>query len=98
MNEDACKYDSDGEDDDLLVNEENKIVEPDVDVQLFGISKDVPFDNIDLSSLVPKDVLEREDVDAMNVNGFESDISYDNEIGSHRGRRLNELTINMCYT
>ncbi|GJS26793.1 hypothetical protein Tco_0487413 [Tanacetum coccineum] len=34
------------DDDDFLVDEENEIVEPDVDVPLFVISIDVPFDNI----------------------------------------------------
>nr|GFA06643.1 serine/threonine-protein kinase ATR [Tanacetum cinerariifolium] len=42
--EDACTDDDD--DDDLLVYEENEIVELDVDVHLFSISKDVCFDNI----------------------------------------------------
>ncbi|GKC58977.1 hypothetical protein Tco_1086575, partial [Tanacetum coccineum] len=36
--EDAC---TDDDDDD--VDEENEIVEPDVDVHLFGISMDIPF-------------------------------------------------------
>ncbi|GJX06659.1 hypothetical protein Tco_0194591 [Tanacetum coccineum] len=67
---------NDDEDDDFLVAEENKIVEPDLDIHLFGISKDVPFDNIGVTSLVPHDVLEGEDVD-VNADGFDSDTSYD---------------------
>ncbi|GJR50057.1 mutator type transposase [Tanacetum coccineum] len=88
-------YDDDGEDDDFLVDEENEIVEPDVDVYLFGISKDVPFDNTSVTSLVPKEVLEGEDVDVVNVYGFESYIGYDNETSYHRKRRLNELRRDM---
>nr|GEW66705.1 transposase, mutator type [Tanacetum cinerariifolium] len=75
--EDACTYDDDdggggeddddddggGEGDDILVDEENKIVEPDVDVHLFG-----------------------EDVDVVNVEGFDSDTGYDDETGYHRRR------------
>ncbi|GJS58921.1 heat stress transcription factor B-4-like protein [Tanacetum coccineum] len=39
--------DDDDVDEDFLVDEENEIVEPDVDVHLFVISMDLPFDNID---------------------------------------------------
>ncbi|GJR75888.1 hypothetical protein Tco_0088253 [Tanacetum coccineum] len=70
--EDACTDDDDGEDDDILVDEEKKIVEPDVDVHLFGISKDVPFHNIYVTNLVPEHVLEGEDVDVVNVECFDS--------------------------
>ncbi|GJX87211.1 hypothetical protein Tco_0339225 [Tanacetum coccineum] len=57
------EYDVDGidsadvgidDDDDFLVDEENKI--------------DVPFENIGVASLVPKDILEGEDVDVVNAN------------------------------
>ncbi|GJV04660.1 hypothetical protein Tco_1338229 [Tanacetum coccineum] len=44
--EDAGTDDDDDVDEDFLVDEENEIVEPDVDVHLFGISMDLPFDNI----------------------------------------------------
>nr|GEX89589.1 hypothetical protein [Tanacetum cinerariifolium] len=50
----------DDDDDDFLVDEENEIVEPDVDVHLFGTRKDVPCDNIGVTNLVPNDVLEIE--------------------------------------
>nr|GEX76554.1 hypothetical protein [Tanacetum cinerariifolium] len=43
-------------------NKENKIVEPDVDLHMFVISKDVPFDNIGVINLVIEDVLQEEDV------------------------------------
>ncbi|GKF69099.1 hypothetical protein Tco_0202156, partial [Tanacetum coccineum] len=43
------------DDDDFLVDEENEIIEPDVDVHLFGISMDVPFDCV--TNLVLNDVL-----------------------------------------
>ncbi|GKD36693.1 hypothetical protein Tco_1256900 [Tanacetum coccineum] len=56
--DDAGTYDDDDVDEDFLVDEENEIVEPDVDVYLFGISMDLPFDNIDVTNLVPDDVLE----------------------------------------
>nr|GEW85032.1 hypothetical protein [Tanacetum cinerariifolium] len=52
--------DDDDDDDDFLVDEENEIVEPDVDVHLFGTRKDVPCDNIGVTNLVPNDVLEIE--------------------------------------
>ncbi|GKG53904.1 hypothetical protein Tco_0555304, partial [Tanacetum coccineum] len=38
--EDVGTYDDDDGDEDFLVDEGNKIVEPDVDVHLFGISMD----------------------------------------------------------
>ncbi|GJY89482.1 retrovirus-related pol polyprotein from transposon TNT 1-94 [Tanacetum coccineum] len=60
-------------DDDFLVDEENEIVEPNVDVHLFGISMDVPFDNIGITNLVSDDVLEVEDVDVINPGGFDND-------------------------
>nr|GEY47119.1 hypothetical protein [Tanacetum cinerariifolium] len=40
--------DDDDVDEDFLVDEENEIVEPAVDVHLFGIIMDLPFDNIEL--------------------------------------------------
>nr|GEZ74525.1 shikimate O-hydroxycinnamoyltransferase [Tanacetum cinerariifolium] len=55
----VCTNDDD-EDDDILVDEENKIIEPDVDVHLFGISIDVRFENIGVTN-VGDDVLEGED-------------------------------------
>nr|GEX24712.1 hypothetical protein [Tanacetum cinerariifolium] len=71
--EDAGKNGVDDKYNDLLVDEENEIAEPDVDVHLFGISKDVLFDNIDVTSLVLEGVLEGEDVDVKNLDGFDSD-------------------------
>ncbi|GKA00260.1 heat stress transcription factor B-4-like protein, partial [Tanacetum coccineum] len=85
--EDAGTDDDDDVDEDFLVDEENEIVEPDVDVYLFGISMDLPFDNIGITNLVPDDVLEGEDVDAINVDGFDSDPSNDEEI-NYRKRRV----------
>nr|GEU96091.1 shikimate O-hydroxycinnamoyltransferase [Tanacetum cinerariifolium] len=41
----------DDDDDDFLVDEEIEIVEPHVDVHVFGISMDVPFDNIGVTNL-----------------------------------------------
>ncbi|GJY66302.1 putative transposase, mutator type, MULE transposase domain protein [Tanacetum coccineum] len=84
--------DDDDEDEDFLVDEENEIVEPDVDVHLFGISMDVPFDNIGVTNLVPDDVLEGEDVDVINADGFDSDPSNDNETSNYRRRMLAELS------
>ncbi|GKB91106.1 shikimate O-hydroxycinnamoyltransferase [Tanacetum coccineum] len=83
--EDAC-IDDDDEDDDFLVDEENKIVEPDVNVNLFGISMDVPFDNIGVTNLVPDDVLKGEDVDVINVDGFDNDPGNDDETSNYRRR------------
>ncbi|GJR37923.1 retrotransposon-related protein [Tanacetum coccineum] len=53
--------------------------------------KDVPFENIDVISLVLKDVLEGEDVDVANPDDFDNDIGNDNETTSYKKRRLNEL-------
>ncbi|GJW99607.1 hypothetical protein Tco_0183521 [Tanacetum coccineum] len=64
---------TDNADDDLMVYEKNEIIELDVDVHLFGIRKDVPFDNISVTNLVPDDVLEGEDVNIVNSDGFNSD-------------------------
>nr|GEZ62541.1 hypothetical protein [Tanacetum cinerariifolium] len=71
--------DDDDVDEDFLVDEENEIVDPDVDVYLFGISMDIPFDNIGITNLVPNVVLEGEDVNVINVNGFDSDPANDEE-------------------
>ncbi|GJU09594.1 ribosomal RNA small subunit methyltransferase [Tanacetum coccineum] len=78
------------DDDDFLVDEENEIIEPDVDVHLFGISMDVPFDNIGVTNLVPDNVLEGEDVD-----GFDSDRGNDNESSYYIRRRLAKLNREM---
>nr|GFD61432.1 hypothetical protein [Tanacetum cinerariifolium] len=64
--------DDDDVDEDFLVDEENEIVEPAVDIHLFGISMDLPFDNIGITNLVPDDVLEGEDMDVINTDGFDS--------------------------
>ncbi|GKG24279.1 hypothetical protein Tco_0392315, partial [Tanacetum coccineum] len=49
---------TDDEDEHFLVDEENEIVEPDVDVHFFGISMDLPFDNIGVTNVVLDNVLE----------------------------------------
>ncbi|GJU10888.1 hypothetical protein Tco_1133284 [Tanacetum coccineum] len=49
--------DDDDVDEDFLVDEENEIVKPDVDVHLFGINLDLPFDIIVITNLVPDNVL-----------------------------------------
>ncbi|GKE10166.1 hypothetical protein Tco_1413717, partial [Tanacetum coccineum] len=81
----------DNEDDDFLVDEENEIVKPDVDVHLFDISMDVLFDNIGATNLVPDDVLKGVDLDVVNPDGFDSDIGYYNKTSNYRRRRLDEL-------
>ncbi|GKA87481.1 hypothetical protein Tco_0809245 [Tanacetum coccineum] len=90
FSEDAGTDDDD--DEDFLVDEENEIVEPDVDVHLFGISMDLPFDNISVTNLVLDDVLEGEDVDVINADGFDSDPGNDDETNDYRMRRLAELS------
>nr|GEX51491.1 hypothetical protein [Tanacetum cinerariifolium] len=70
--EDAGTDDDNDVDEDFLVDEENKIVKPDVDVYLFGINMDLPFDNIGITNLVSDAVLEGEDVDVSNADGFDS--------------------------
>ncbi|GKC25071.1 heat stress transcription factor B-4-like protein [Tanacetum coccineum] len=92
--EDAGTDDDDDVDEDFLVDEENEIVEPDVDVHLFGISMDLPFDNTGITNLVSDDVLEREDMDVINVDGFDSDPGNDEE-RNYRKRRLAELRTEM---
>ncbi|GJW28375.1 heat stress transcription factor B-4-like protein [Tanacetum coccineum] len=86
--------DDDDVNEDFLADEENEIVEPDVDVHLFGISMDLPFDNIGITNLVPDDVLEGEDVDVINADGFDSDPSNDEE-KNYRKRRLAKLRTEM---
>nr|GEV21529.1 hypothetical protein [Tanacetum cinerariifolium] len=98
--EDACIDDDDDDDDDdndedFLLHEENEIVEPDVDVYLFGMSMDLLFDNIGVTNLVPDDVLEREDVDVINADVFDSDTGNDDETNGYRRRRLAELSREM---
>nr|GEV11613.1 hypothetical protein [Tanacetum cinerariifolium] len=46
--------------------------EPDVDVHSFGKIMDLPFDNTCVINLVPNDVLEGEDVDVINADGFKN--------------------------
>ncbi|GKD46555.1 heat stress transcription factor B-4-like protein [Tanacetum coccineum] len=92
--EDAGTDDDDDVDEDFLVDEENEIVEPDVDVHLFGISMYLPFDDIGINNLVPDDVLEGEDVDVVNADGFDSDPGNDEE-RNYRKRRLAELRTEM---
>ncbi|GJU90739.1 hypothetical protein Tco_1303162, partial [Tanacetum coccineum] len=87
-------HDDDDVDEDFLVDEENKIVEHNVDVYLFGISMDLPFDNIGVTNLVSDDVLEGEDVDVINADGFDSDPRNDEET-NYRKRRLTELRTEM---
>ncbi|GKE20403.1 hypothetical protein Tco_1431915 [Tanacetum coccineum] len=84
--------DDDDEDDDFLVDKENEIVEPDVDVHLFGISMDVPFDNIGVINLVSDDVLEGVDVDVINADGSDSDPGNDDKTSNYRRIRLAELS------
>ncbi|GJY26443.1 hypothetical protein Tco_0401169 [Tanacetum coccineum] len=79
------------EDEDFLVDEENEIVVPDVDVHLFGISMDLPFDNIGVTNIVLDDVLEGEDVDVINADGFDNDPRNDDETNDYRRSRLGEL-------
>ncbi|GKE65245.1 hypothetical protein Tco_1519406 [Tanacetum coccineum] len=86
--------DDDDVDEYFLVVEENEIVEPDVDVYLFGISIDLTFDNIGVTNLVPNDVLEGEDVDVINPDGFDSDPGNDEET-NYRKRMLAELRTEM---
>ncbi|GJT14852.1 hypothetical protein Tco_0873558 [Tanacetum coccineum] len=83
--EDACTDDDDYEDDDFLVDEENEIVELDVDVHLFGISIDVPFDSI---CLVLNEIID--DVDVINPDGFDSDPRNDNKTSNYRRRSAKE--------
>nr|GEY24178.1 hypothetical protein [Tanacetum cinerariifolium] len=71
---------------------ENEIVEPDVDVHLFGISMDILFNNIDVTNLVPDDVLEGEDVEVINSNGFDSDPGNDDETNDCKKRMLAGLS------
>ncbi|GJT35535.1 heat stress transcription factor B-4-like protein [Tanacetum coccineum] len=86
--------DDDDVDEYFLVDEENEIVEPDVDVYLYGISMDLPFDNIGITNLVPDDVLEGEDVDVINADGFDNDLGNDEE-RNYRKKRLAELRTEM---
>ncbi|GJX20204.1 hypothetical protein Tco_0222881 [Tanacetum coccineum] len=92
--EDAGTDDDDDVDEDFLVDEENEIVEPDVDVHLFGVNMDLPFDNIGITNLVSNDVLEGKDVDVINADGFDSNPGNDEE-RNYRKRRLAELRTEM---
>ncbi|GKB38727.1 shikimate O-hydroxycinnamoyltransferase, partial [Tanacetum coccineum] len=87
--------DDDDEDEDFIVDEENEIIDPDVDVHLFVINMDIPFDNIGITNLVPDDVLEREDVDVINADGFDTDPGNNDETKNYRRRRLAELSREM---
>nr|GEY67067.1 hypothetical protein [Tanacetum cinerariifolium] len=83
---DAC---TDDEDEDFYVDEENEIVKLDVDAYLFGISMYVPFDNICVTNLVSCNVIEGDDVDVINTDGFDSKSGKDDEISNYRRRRRN---------
>nr|GEV52500.1 hypothetical protein [Tanacetum cinerariifolium] len=86
--------DDDDVDEDFLLDEKNEIVEPVVDVHLFGISMDLPFDKIGVTNLVSGDVLEGEDVDVISPDGFDSDHGNDEET-NYIKRRLDELGTEM---
>nr|GEW36412.1 reverse transcriptase domain-containing protein [Tanacetum cinerariifolium] len=88
-------YDDDDDEEDFLVDEENEIVEPDVDVHLLGISMDIIFDNISVTNIVPDDVLEGKDVNVINLDGFDSDLGNDDETNDYRRRRLAKLSREM---
>ncbi|GKC31265.1 hypothetical protein Tco_1038559 [Tanacetum coccineum] len=92
--EDDASTDDDDVDEDFLVDEENEIVEPDVDVHLFGINMDLHFDYIGVTNLVSNDVLEGEDMDVINADGFDSDSGNDKET-NYKKRRLAELRAKM---
>nr|GFC58682.1 hypothetical protein [Tanacetum cinerariifolium] len=93
--EDAGTDDDDDVDKDFLVDEENEIVEHDVDVHLFGISMDLPVYNIGVNNIGPDDVLEGEDMNVINANGFDSDPGNDEEKNYRKGR-LVELRTEMA--
>nr|GEW99632.1 hypothetical protein [Tanacetum cinerariifolium] len=67
--------------------------EHDVDAYLFGISMDLPFENIGITNLVSDDVLGK-DVDVINEDGFDSDLGNDEE-KNNRKRRLAKLRTEM---
>ncbi|GJU16994.1 hypothetical protein Tco_1144960 [Tanacetum coccineum] len=83
------------DDEDVLMDVENEIVEPNVDVHLFGITKDFPFNNIGVTSLPPDEVLEGDGVDVVNMDAFNSDTSCEDQAGYHGRKRLNELRRDM---
>nr|GEX17422.1 hypothetical protein [Tanacetum cinerariifolium] len=85
--EDACTNADDDVDEEFLVVN-------DVDVHLFGISMDLPFDNIGITNLVSGDVLEGEDVDVINADGIDSDPGND-EDKNYKKRMLAELRTKM---
>ncbi|GJS63970.1 putative reverse transcriptase domain-containing protein [Tanacetum coccineum] len=58
-------------------------------------SKDLHFDNIGVTNQVPDDVLEGEDVDVINPDGFDNDHGNDDETKDYRRRRLAELSREM---
>ncbi|GKB96769.1 mutator type transposase [Tanacetum coccineum] len=80
---------------DFIVDKENEIVEPNVDVHLFVINTDLPFDNIGVTNLVPNDVLEGEDVDFINADGFNTGPGNNDETKNYRRIRLAELSREM---
>nr|GEU49225.1 putative transposase, mutator type, MULE transposase domain protein [Tanacetum cinerariifolium] len=83
--------DDDDEDEDFLVDEENEVVEPDVDVYFFSIIMDVSFDNIGVTNLVPDDVLKGDGVDVINADGFDSAPSNDDKTSNYRREYVVEL-------
>nr|GEV76569.1 hypothetical protein [Tanacetum cinerariifolium] len=84
--EDAGTYDDDV-DEVFLVDEENEIVEPDVDVYLFGISMDLLFDNIGITNLFSDNVLEGEGVNVINADG---------QIRARCERKVHVFTMSQC--
>ncbi|GJU10409.1 transposase, MuDR, MULE transposase domain protein [Tanacetum coccineum] len=56
---------------------------------------DVPFENIGVTSLVPEDILEGEDVDVVNANGIDSNTCYVDETSTYMRIRSNELIRDM---
>ncbi|GJU36203.1 hypothetical protein Tco_1184557 [Tanacetum coccineum] len=60
----------------------------------YGVYMDLPFNNIGVPNLVSNDVLEGENVDIINADGFDSDPGNDEET-NYRKRRLAELRTEM---
>ncbi|GJW77725.1 hypothetical protein Tco_0139407 [Tanacetum coccineum] len=78
-------YDVEG---DGIVDKENEMIEPDVEVNLFGLTRNEAFDNIGITSELPDEFFQGDGVEVGNVVGFDSATGFEDEPGFERGRYL----------
>ncbi|GJU60911.1 hypothetical protein Tco_1238677 [Tanacetum coccineum] len=68
----------------VIVDKENKMIEPDVEVNLFRLTRNEDFDNIGVTSQLPDEFFQGDGVEVVNVVCFDSATSFKDEPGFER--------------